>query len=295
MGKLVFISHASPDKALVEQLCDELTAFGVEAWVSTRDISAGVAFDRAIQDALDEASHVVVLTTQSTINSAYVRAEVEYALTAGKTVIPVMAEENIRVPVRWHVLQRIEWETRSPDALTELAALLPKNSRQRLEQFLDDPSEWVSLRELLRKNPQWIHPHAAAASGDYGGYDFFYAKSHTGGNYKHVFYLASPYEPPFDEDGRVRESFQHVLDKASGDIEPGMVTRMLGNNLTEIVIFAGQRTHYTNTMYLLRDRLVKDWPQAQIDRYAAVMRGRMTISLDIASYTRLLEHIKSAG
>src|SRR5258708_5642629 len=108
MKKAVFLSHSSHDREEAELIYQRLLKCGVDAWASFRDIPPGAEWDKSIQAALDDARFVLIVVSHSSVESSYVRTEVEFALNEGKTVIPILIE-NVKLPLRWHTLQFVDY------------------------------------------------------------------------------------------------------------------------------------------------------------------------------------------
>lgn len=83
----VFLSYASQDRERIVQLVKALEADGLSVWWD-RDIQVGATYDREIELAIASASCVVAVWSEHSIESEYVRSEVEDA-----------ASRNILVPV----------------------------------------------------------------------------------------------------------------------------------------------------------------------------------------------------
>lgn len=107
----VFISHSSADREFAKRVAHDLLAMDVDVWIDGISIPPGEKFDRAIENALASASHVVLVVTPDAVKSDYVRAEVEWAQKNDIKVIPII-REMAQLPPRWHTLQ-------SCDATTE--------------------------------------------------------------------------------------------------------------------------------------------------------------------------------
>src|SRR5262249_32888461 len=72
---------------------------------------AGDHFDEVIEQALNEAKCIIVMWSERSVQSRYVRDEATYALEHSK-LVPVMIE-NVSVPFRFrgvHTLRLIEWD-----------------------------------------------------------------------------------------------------------------------------------------------------------------------------------------
>jgi hypothetical protein len=88
--KRVFISYARQDAALARAVEDALRARGVETW-SDRELTVGSRWALEIQDALNEASAVLVLVTPASLQSNWVSQEWSAAIATSKRVIPAIA------------------------------------------------------------------------------------------------------------------------------------------------------------------------------------------------------------
>ncbi|HSS21811.1 MAG TPA: toll/interleukin-1 receptor domain-containing protein [Pyrinomonadaceae bacterium] len=75
----VFISHSHEDRALARRVGDALRRTGLEVW-DDEEILPGDNPAQEIAHALEESQAMVVLLTPSTVNSTWVRREIEYAL-----------------------------------------------------------------------------------------------------------------------------------------------------------------------------------------------------------------------
>ena len=78
----IFISYASEDRPRVKPLVDALQQKGWSVWWD-RTIRAGRTFDRVIEAALDDARCVIVLWSQTSVESDWVRTEAEEAKRRG--------------------------------------------------------------------------------------------------------------------------------------------------------------------------------------------------------------------
>ena len=76
----VFISHATADDDFVRQLREGLEGQGVTVWVDSRNLRGGDRLAPDIQQAIAEARQFIVVLSPSTINSPWVRWEIQQAL-----------------------------------------------------------------------------------------------------------------------------------------------------------------------------------------------------------------------
>ncbi|HEX7333027.1 MAG TPA: tetratricopeptide repeat protein [Pyrinomonadaceae bacterium] len=84
MSGHIFISHASADDDFVKDLRTALEDSGLSVWVDSRKLRGGDKLALEIQDAIAQARQVIVVLSQNTINSPWVRREIEQALQVEK-------------------------------------------------------------------------------------------------------------------------------------------------------------------------------------------------------------------
>lgn len=74
----VFISYAREDRTQVEKLAVGLESAGLSVWWD-RNISGGAEFSQTIEQELNNAAHVIVAWSESSLTSHWVRDEAELA------------------------------------------------------------------------------------------------------------------------------------------------------------------------------------------------------------------------
>lgn len=98
----VFISYASVDRNQAKRLAEHLQQHGYSVWWD-RTIPPGRVFDEVIQEALDAAQCVVVLWSQASIASNWVKAESADALTNQRLVPALIAK--VSPPIEFRRIQ----------------------------------------------------------------------------------------------------------------------------------------------------------------------------------------------
>lgn len=83
-AKSVFISHASADDGFVTELRQALENHDILVWVDSRELRGGNRLASEIEQAIDDARQVLVVLSQQTVNSPWVRTEVRKALEVEK-------------------------------------------------------------------------------------------------------------------------------------------------------------------------------------------------------------------
>jgi hypothetical protein len=76
----IFISHATADDAFVRDLRQALESLGLSVWVDSRNLRGGDKLARQVEQAIEGARQVIVVLSPDTVNSAWVRKEIQKAL-----------------------------------------------------------------------------------------------------------------------------------------------------------------------------------------------------------------------
>ena len=74
-----FISYASKDDSFARQLHSDLTAGGVDCWFAPEDLKIGDDTRSALDEAILKKAKLLLILSQHSVNSAWVRKEVETA------------------------------------------------------------------------------------------------------------------------------------------------------------------------------------------------------------------------
>jgi len=86
----IFISYSRKDEAFARKLAEALTQIEADVWLDVEDISAGMKWSSAIQEALDNAQVMLVIVSPDSMASPNVEDEWQYALDHGTPVIPLL-------------------------------------------------------------------------------------------------------------------------------------------------------------------------------------------------------------
>jgi hypothetical protein len=107
---MIFVSYAREDEARVRPLMVGLESHGFKVWWDG-NLQAGDGFRSSIEDAIDEAALVIVVWTELSIDSYWVRAEATRALEKEK-LIPVRMDP-VEPPMPFGEVQRedlLDWD-----------------------------------------------------------------------------------------------------------------------------------------------------------------------------------------
>ncbi len=89
----VFVSYASADRDVAFRIVGYLEEQGIHCWVAPRDVGPGVEYGQAIIDAIGEVRALVLVLSDQSNESQFVRKEVERAVSKTKPVLPVRIRE----------------------------------------------------------------------------------------------------------------------------------------------------------------------------------------------------------
>lgn len=121
----IFISYSSEDRKRVQALAHALERKGWSVWWGRR-IRTGGAFDEIIQKALGAAKSVVVVWTEFSIKSTWVKNEARKGMKRG-VLFPVMMLQEVEIPLEFEHLQAahlMDWQ--------------PEQDHAGFDQFIDD-------------------------------------------------------------------------------------------------------------------------------------------------------------
>lgn len=97
MKDQIFISHSSLDDGFVKELRVALEASQLPVWVDSRHLRGGDKLEKEIETAIEQARQVIVVLSPNTINSPWVRREIQKALAVeklrkddGYRVVPIL-------------------------------------------------------------------------------------------------------------------------------------------------------------------------------------------------------------
>lgn len=88
----LFLSYSHADRDVVVKLLKELKRRMCRVWYD-EGLTGGDSWNDLLAERILEAKEVMVLLTESSVKSPYVRAEINYAISKGKKVIPVFLGE----------------------------------------------------------------------------------------------------------------------------------------------------------------------------------------------------------
>jgi len=94
----IFISRSSHDKEFADFLRNKLKKESFILNIDESNILVGENVNDFINKELDNSSIVIVILSKNAVNSKFVQYEIETALEKGKTLLPVLIDENVEIP-----------------------------------------------------------------------------------------------------------------------------------------------------------------------------------------------------
>src|SRR5215207_702158 len=89
----IFVSYASPDRDIAFRIVGFLEEQGITCWVAPRDVPPGVEYGQAIIDGIEQSRALVLILSDQSNDSMFVKKEVERAVSKTKPVLPVRIRE----------------------------------------------------------------------------------------------------------------------------------------------------------------------------------------------------------
>jgi len=87
----IFISYSDSDRQFVQLLYGELRRFNVRGYLDATDLASGASLSRALREAVENSTAVLVVLSAAAASDSSVMAEVGLAQSLNKTVLPVLA------------------------------------------------------------------------------------------------------------------------------------------------------------------------------------------------------------
>lgn len=113
----IFISYSRIDELFVAaELVPWLESRGIPVWIDRRGIVPGEMWRNSLDEAILDASAVLLIITRASIKSDYVKYEWAYAMGAGIPVIPVIREQGAtqKIHPKLNDIQHVDLTLMSP-------------------------------------------------------------------------------------------------------------------------------------------------------------------------------------
>ena len=117
----IFLSHSKKDKEFVHLLNASFLAIEVKTFLDEKDILVGQSIPEGVYRGIDEATHLIYVISENSVNSKWVAEELNIAkmkekMTEGFTILPVILD-SVTLPTSiTHIKYANFKEWRNPDA-----------------------------------------------------------------------------------------------------------------------------------------------------------------------------------
>jgi hypothetical protein len=121
----IFISYCRHDSDAANALADTLSKAGLSVWLDRKAIQEGDAFDTQIEEAIAQTRVVIVIWSEHSVKSHWVRAEAAYALGKHK-LLPISIDQS-EPPLQFMQIQTIDfryWDRSSNHVTVDQLAVL---------------------------------------------------------------------------------------------------------------------------------------------------------------------------
>lgn len=106
MKTMIFISYKSEDQAIAKPLADWLEAQGYSTWIDVNRLRGGDDWEQKIYTALRQCWALLLICTERTPESEWVRREFEIAHALQIYIVPLNMREGITLP---HYVQDLQY------------------------------------------------------------------------------------------------------------------------------------------------------------------------------------------
>lgn len=124
----VFISYSTIDQMHADKIYDFLTANGINAWISTKNIHGGESFAEEITKAIEECSAFIFVLSQNSDKSRHCGNELCKAFNEGKPLFPYRLHEFELSKSNTYFLEQAQWINGFINESSALYELLDKVS-----------------------------------------------------------------------------------------------------------------------------------------------------------------------
>lgn len=164
----VFISYSHVDKLAADAACATLEAAGIRCWIAPRDIAPGAEWGEAIVEAIDHCSVMVLIFSSNANELRQVRREVERAVNAGDTIMPVRIEPAEPTRSLAYFMAGLHWldalnpplEQHFQRLAISIRALLQTTSNEADVKAADEEPAEEPRPQQRRKRQEEKHPQA---------------------------------------------------------------------------------------------------------------------------------------
>ena len=121
----IFISHSTKDKSKMINIAETIRRHGIPVWYSEVNIMGAQQWQDEIGSALKRCDWFIILLSNDSIRSTWVKRELSYALSHNQYeehILPIILEDCCHDDLSWTIslFQMIDMRTIDETSLTEL-------------------------------------------------------------------------------------------------------------------------------------------------------------------------------
>jgi TolB-like protein len=130
--RTAFISYASQDAAVAQQVVSALEHAGLSCWIAPRDVEPGALYADEIVRAINESRVVVLVLSGHSVASAHVGKELERASSKHRRIIALRTDATPLPRAFEYFLSESQWIEVGPGGIEPAAAKLAESVRRHL-------------------------------------------------------------------------------------------------------------------------------------------------------------------
>jgi TolB-like protein len=157
----VFMSYASQDAAVANATLEALEKQGIKCWIAPRDVTPGAHYADSIILAISGAKALVLVLSDSALQSKHVGKEIERASSKGRPIIALRMGTSPLPPAFEYFLSESQWIDVGIGGVPSVAAKLVEAVRSHISpsgagepQVRSGPS--IASRGLAARRLQWM-------------------------------------------------------------------------------------------------------------------------------------------
>ena len=134
MSNPIFISYSSKDASLANKLVSYVEEHGYNCWIAPRDITSGEDYTDLINNAIKSCMAVIIIVSDKSIRSQWVKKELTTAVSYNKKLIPFKIQNVVLDGGLEFILNNVQWIDASsnmtshfPDIIEGLRYVQPAN------------------------------------------------------------------------------------------------------------------------------------------------------------------------
>ena len=129
----VFVSYAQVDSPFARKLAADLRHRDLSVWSADHELKPGERWARVVDEAIRKSEYVLVVLSDKSGSSSWIRTEIALALSQEKRIIPIFTTNHPDVPYILTAIQGLDFsDTKGyASSIEELAGLLSKSEEYR--------------------------------------------------------------------------------------------------------------------------------------------------------------------